>query len=275
MENDNSSKQYNPSGLDMKEALDWYNCTVVEMPPITEKNFLYPVKNKELIELSKGEMGGLFALFPKNARERSILRRVIGQPPTWFHRDSTSEQPKITTNESDAMSPTAIVPSYIDYTPWRELKVPTADIWLFKIPQNAASKEVRRIVLAEGFVHEIGHSIIQPALYTDNHILQFPDGKIMDGLEAMLHFAELAEKHPPISHYASTYRGPNNKFERDNQKYNVNTAISEEMCETIAAYLLGFAYCKDDSRRKNPFLDRAEVRDFVRDFLNAELIKKE
>lgn len=271
---ESSSEQYKTSGLDMRETLDWYKNSGVEMPAIPEIDFSHPVENLELIELSEREMGGLFTLFPENARKRSILRKVVGQSPTWFHRDSTSEQPKPTTNEADAMSPTAIVPSYIDYTPWDELKVPTADIWLYKIPQNAASQEVRRLVLAEGFVHEIGHSIVQPALYVGDHDLKFPDGKIINGLEAMLHFAELAEKHPPISHYASTYRGHNNKFESDNPNYNVNTAISEEMCETIAAHLLGFAYCGDNSRGKNPFSDRPEVRDFVRDFLNAELIKK-
>lgn len=276
MENhESSSEQYKTSGLDMRETLDWYKSSGVEMPSIPEMDFSRPVENQELIELSEREMGGLFALFPENARNRSILRKVVGQSPTWFHRDSTSEQPKPTINEAEAMSPTAIVPSYIDYTPWGELKVPTADIWLYQIPQNAASEKVRRLVLAEGFVHEIGHSIVQPALYVGDHSLKFPDGKIVNGLEAMLHFAELAEQHPPISHYASTYRGPNNKFESDNPVYNAKTAISEEMCETIAAHLLGFAYCGDNSRGKNPFADRPEVRDFVRDFLNAELVKKE
>ena len=271
---ESSAEQYKTSGLDMRETLDWYKSSGVEMPSIPEMDFSHPVENQQLIELSEREMGGLFALFPENARKRSILRKVVGQPPTWFHRDSTSEQPRPTTIKSDAMSPTAIVPSYIDYTPWSELKVPTADIWLYQIPQNAAPKKVRRLVLAEGFVHEIGHSIVQPALYMSDHSLKFPDGKIVNGLEAMLHFAELAEQHPPISHYASTYRGSNNKFENDNPNYSAKTAISEEVCETIAAYLLGFAYCGDNSRGKNPFSDRPEVRDFVRDFLNAELTKE-
>lgn len=268
-----SSERYKTSGLDMKETLDWYKSSGVEMPPIQERDFSYPLEKRELIELSERELGGLLALFPENARERSILRKVAGQPPTWFHRDSTSEQPKPTTSETEAMSPTAIVPSYIDYTSWKELKVPTADIWLYKIPQNAASENVRRLVLAEGFVHEIGHSIVQPALYLEDHNLKFPDGKIVNCLEAMLHFAELAEQHSPISHYASTYRGSNNKFESDNQNYNVKTAISEEMCEAIAAYFLGFAYSGDDARSRNPFADRPEVRKFVREFLNAELMR--
>ena len=161
-------------------------------------------------------------------RKRSILRKVIGQSPAWFHRDSTSEQPKLTNNEAEAMSPTAIVPPYIDYTPWGELKIPTADIWLYKIPQDAGSKKARRVVLAEGFVHEIGYSIVQPALYAEDHSLKFPDGKIVNGLEAMLHFAELVEQHQLISHYASTYRGQNNRFESEKPNYNVKLLLAKK-----------------------------------------------
>jgi hypothetical protein len=258
-------------GLDMKETLEWYETSGVELPQVSA-DLPYPVENQNLIELSDRELGGLLSLFPKNAHDRSILRKIVGQHATWFHKDSTSEQPIPTTNQDEALSPTAIVPSYIDYTPWGELKTPTADIWLYQIPQNEVPENVRKIILSEGFVHEVGHSIVQPALYIDDYTLKFPDEKLVNGLEAILHFAELAEQHLPISHYSSTYRGPNNKFESDKPNYNVQTAISEEMCEAIAAYLLGFAYCGDDSRGKNPFADRPEVKNFIRDFLNAELI---
>ena len=274
MERHESSEQYKTSGLDMRETIEWYKNERIELPKIPETDFPYPVENNNLVELSEQELGGLLSLFPKNARNRSILRKIIGQPSAWFHRDSTEEQPQPTTNKSEALSSTAIIPSYIDYTPGEELKVPTADIWLYQIPQNEVPENVRKLILSEGFVHEIGHSIVQPALYIENHTLKLPDGEIINGLEAMLRFAKLAEQHPPISHYASTYRGPNNKFESDKPNYNVKTAISEEMCETIAAHLLGFAYSGNDSRGKNPFADRPEIKDFVRNFLNAELVKE-
>ncbi|MEK6899324.1 MAG: hypothetical protein AABW79_04485 [Nanoarchaeota archaeon] len=275
MEEYKSTERCKTSGLDMRETLEWYKDSGIEMPEINEMSFPYPIENGGLIELSERELGGLLALFPENARRRLILRKVVGQPSTWFHGSSTNEQPRPTTNQAEALSLTAIIPSYIDYTPWTELKVPTADIWLYKIPQNSASEEVRKIVLAEGFIHELGHGIVQPALYVKDHNLKFPDGKIVNGLDAMLHFAELAEQHSPISHYASTYRGLNNKFESDRPNYNAKTAISEEMCETIAGYILDFSYCGNDARGKNPFADRLEIRDFVGNFLNAELVKKD
>jgi hypothetical protein len=273
-EQKSSAEQYKISGFDMRKTLEWYDNSEIEIPPSSGMDFPYPVENQELIELSAIEMGNLFALFPENARKRSILRKVVGQPSEWFHRDSTSEHQTTTTNESEAIASTAVVPSYIDYTLWIEQKVPSADIFLYKISEAVASEKVRKLVLTEGFVHEIAHSIVQPAMYILDYDLKFPDGKIVNGYDAMLHFAKLAEQHPPISHYASTYRSPNNKFEGDNLK-KVNTAISEEACETIAAYLLGFAYCGDDLRGKNPFADRPEIKDFIEDFLNAELIKKE
>ena len=265
---------YKTSGLDMGQTIEWYKSSGIRLPSTTlDKSLPRPIENQDFIELSDRELCGLLYLFPENSRMRSILRKIVGQPATWFHRDSTGEKPVPTTNQEEALSPTAIVPSYTDYTPWDELKVPTADIWLYKIQENAAPKDVRRIILSEGFIHEIGHSIVQPALYVDEYILRFPDGRLVNGLEAILKFAELSEQHPPISHYASAYRGKNNKFESDKPNYNINTAISEELCEAIAAYFLGFAYCGGDSRGKNPFADRPEIRNFVRDFLDAELVK--
>jgi len=77
--------------------------------------FIHSIENQNLIGLSSTEIAGLFYLFPENARNRSILRKVIGQPPSWFHRDSTREKPIPTTNQEEALSPTAIVPACIDY----------------------------------------------------------------------------------------------------------------------------------------------------------------
>ena len=274
MKRHESSEEYKTSGLDMSETLNWYQKSGIKIPEIPKTDFSHPVEQGELIELSERELGGLLSLFPENAIKRSILRKVVGKPATWFHQDSTNEQPQPTTSETEALSPTAIVPSYIDYTPWGELKKPTADIWLYQIQETAAPENIRKLVLSEGFIHEVGHSIVQPALYVKDYNLKFPDGEIINGFDAMLHFAELAEQHPPISHYSSTYRGPNNKFESDKPNYNPMTAISEEMCENIAAHLFGFAYCGYDSRGKNPFADRPEVKKFVIDFLNAELVSR-
>jgi hypothetical protein len=264
---------YQTSGLDMGQTLEWYRTSGVGLPQIPSDKQL-PVENPDLIALSSRDLGSLLSLFSKNAIERSILRKIVGMPATWFHKDSTSEKPVPTTKQEDALTPTAIIPSYTDYTPWGELKVPTADILLYQLPRNAVPEDIGKLVLSEGFIHEVGHTIVQPAMYVSNHDLKFPDGKIVNGKDAILQFANLAEQHLPISRYASFYRGKDNKFESDNPKYDPRTAISEELCETIAAYFLGFAFCGDDARSRNPFADRPEIKDFVKDFLNAELVRR-
>jgi len=260
------------SGFEMKETLEWYQTSGIRLAfHPTYRTLPVSIESQGLIGLNSQELGVLYYLFPDKARERSILRKIVGQPTNWFHQNSTPELPLPTTDVAKALSPTALIPSYIDYTPWKELKVPTADIWLYQLPANIPP-EVRKIILSEGFIHEVGHSIVQPAMYISDYKLKFPDGKQMDGLEAMLHFAELAEQHPPISHYAATYRGKENKFEGNPNE--IKTAISEELCESIAAYFLGFAYCGENYRSKNPFADRPEIKTFVCDFLAAERIKE-
>ncbi len=262
------------SGLDMKKTLDWYGGSKIEMPQVPEIDLPCPIENKDLIELSEKELGGLFSMFPENARNRSIMKKVIGKPSAWFHKNSTNKQPQETHNQIEALSPTAIVPSYIDYNKEDETKELTANVYLYKIPKDIVSEKIRKIVLAQGFIHEIGHSIVQPLLYEKNHTLKFPNGKKINGYEAMMHFAKLAEQHPPISDYSSTYRGDNNKFESNDPDYNKKIPISEEMSEALTADVLGFTYCNDESRRKNPFADRPEIKKFIQDFLNAELLKK-
>lgn len=259
------------SGFDMERTIDWYIRSGVSLPDLLyNKPFNFQIENDSNVLLSREELGGLLHLFHQNARARSILRKVVGKPATWFHKDSTGKNPKPTTNPEDALSPTAIIPSYIDYDTWVKTKVPSADIHLYALPENI-QPQVRRIIAAEGFVHEVAHSIFQPALYSENYKLLLPDERIVDGFDAMLQFAKLAEHHPPISHYASTYREPDNKFPSESQK--MNTAISEEMAETVAAYILGFAFCGDDNKGKNPFRDRPQIHDLVGKLLRAQLVK--
>ena len=257
------------SGFDMARTIDWYESSGIALPVIEKDKLHCPIENEQLIELSLRDLGGLFHLFPENARKRSILRKVVGRPSTWFHKDSTGDKPIQTTNSADAISQTAIIPSYIDYTSWMKTGTPTADIHLFQIPRTVEDR-TRALILSQGFIHELGHSIVQPALYLDDYVLRLPDKKIVNGFEAMIEFATLAENHPPISHYASAYRDSNNKFNSNPTKQ--KTAISEEMCETIAAYILKFAFCGDDARSRDPFVDRPEIKEFVDNFLNAELI---
>ncbi|MSR86525.1 hypothetical protein EXS74_03970 [Candidatus Woesearchaeota archaeon] len=257
-------------GLDMAEAIDWYESSGIEFREHKEGPVLpYPLEGRVHLELTEPDLYSLLELFPKAARQRSILQTIRGKPTTWFRRDSTAEEFQVTQDIEQSISPTALVPSFIDYGRWKNTGTPSADIWLYKLPQEI-SRMVRRIILAQGFVHEYGHSIIAPALYTENYKLLLPSGREVEGLEYILEFAKLAEEHAPISHYAATFRGEGNLFESANPTYNVKTAIAEEMTETIAAYLLGFSFCEEEKRRTTPFIDRPEIQKGIEEFLAAE-----
>lgn len=194
-------------------------------------------------------------------KDRSILKQIIaGKPTTWFRYDSTKSNPIPTENLNEAISETAIIPSYIDNREWINTMIPSSDIWLYSIP-DICSFGTKRIILIEGFVHEMAHTICMPATYIDGYQLRFRNGRTISGRDCMTNFANLAENHTPISHYAAVYR-INGKF------YNNLVAIGEELAETIAAYLLHFIYCDEAERRFNPLADRPEVEDFVKEFLS-------
>ncbi|MBT6774756.1 hypothetical protein HOA91_05295 [Candidatus Woesearchaeota archaeon] len=257
-------------GFDMKNTIAWYEQNKEELlarlPQATNQPFGFRTRNREQIQLPTSELAALLHLFPEQARERSLLKYIIGKPETWFHSDSTDSNPVPTTNLEEAISPTAIIPSFHEVT--RKGWPDYTNIWLYQISPEACSEDVKKIILTEGFVHELAHTINAPALYFQNYNLKLPDGTVVDAFQYVHQFANLAENHSPISHYSSTYRTADNKFNPEN----LLTAINEELAETVAAYLLNFAFC-DDSRGMNPFADRPEVKEWTDNFLNAKLVK--
>lgn len=265
-------KKAKQSGFDLGVTIDWYEKNMDQilnnLPEQAKKPIKIPIENGGLVELSSEELEALWLLFPEAARDRSIVRSVKGQPMTWFHKDSTSIQPIPTTESEQALSSTAIIPSYVDYTRWRTEGQPAADIWLYKLPENVSPK-VKKVISSEGFIHEVAHTIISPILYSQEYKLQLPNGQVVDAFDYLMQFANMAESKQPISHYASTYRTSENKFVGgDNPK----RAIDEELAETVTAHLLHFAFCHNDARGLDPMADRPEIKQWVKDFLNARKV---
>ena len=247
--------------LDMKKTIEFYEYHRFEVPKIPEQG----------ASLDKFLS---FAFFPDNAKERSILKKVTFAPSLWFHKDSTKEKPMPTPNRGEAISKTAIIPSYISYDEWAKTGIPSAEIFMYEIPKDAANEKAIRIIQTEGLIHEIAHSLIQPAFFLgEDYVLRFR-GKNRDinGKQLREEFQKMAEKYLPISHYSSFYRGADNKFEGNEAR--IKTAISEELAESVAACSLGFAYCEDECRALDPFRTRPDVEDFVYDFVNAELVRE-
>lgn len=244
------------NSLDMKNTIAFYESHPELMAPDV------PGERANISEFLK--------LLPEAARERTIAKKVIFTEPFWFHRDSTIDNMIETSNKCEAISPTAIVPSKISYDSWTITGVPSADIIIRAIEPDAASDRARKIIWAEGLVHELAHSISQTAAPVEGYQLALPNGRVAYGDDLFLEFANLAENHAPISHYSSFLRDKDNKF----NGAQAARAISEELAETIAAYQLGFAFCGDGSRSLNPFNDRPEVKEFISNFLNARLVRK-
>lgn len=277
------------SGLDMAPTLRWYeeNYHILfhkipdpEHLPANYRTFtFFPLRGVKYLQPSKYDLLAWWWIFPHQAQERSVLRQIVGKPAAWFHRDSLVSEvgPIKTGNPKEILSPTAIIPSYCDYSRWQKTGVPTCDIHLYDIHFLSCPNTVRHVIYAEGFIHEVAHSIIAPALYNDgDYLLRLPDGETLNGtvkgndwLKNV--FGAAAEKHTPISHYVGAYRNRDNTFKIDSGG-NIATAVSEEMAECIAALLLNFVFCHEKRRRLDPFRDRPEVCQMVRDFLHARHI---
>ena len=258
------------SRLDMANTIEWYGKamdTILGMLPTYTEAHTRPDGSGS--PLDQADITALIDRFPEAATKRSVLRYIIAKPATWFHRDSTAEDQKETTNVEEAVSRTAIIPSYCDPSEWTRTGKPQTDIWLYAIPHD--SPDVQRIISAVGFAHEYAHSIIDPAAHIVDYMLKTAKEEV-DGFDLLMQFANLAKQCPAISHYASTFRNKKGTFEHESLDSSI-TAIKEELAETIAAHLLGFVFCEDEARRFNPLGDRKDVKELVDMFLQAELIK--
>lgn len=272
------------SGLDMAETLRWYEdnyAMLFDKIPHPDhvhptERLPFPLRGVKYLQPDRKMLLAYWMRFPQQARERSVLRRIVGRPATWFHSCSLSPEvgPTPTEKAKDALTPTAVIPSYCDYSCWQRTGRPSCDVHLFYIHTQTVPSTVRHIVHAEGFIHEVAHSIIAPALYnTGDYLLCLPDDKGTVGSNDWLKnvFGKAAEKHSLISHYAGAYRNRDGTFKQKDDG-STATAVSEEMAECVAAFLLGFVFCHEKRRRLDPFRDRPEVWQMVSDFLHAKHI---
>ncbi len=269
---DTREPSYTDHPLDMGQTIHWY-LTVSDkildgLAETDRSGFVIPLENPRHLSIDKSQIRYLIGLFPPSAIARSGLRSIKGEPTIYFDKASTPGEPKPTENVSEALSPTAFAPSYTDYQKDPRSSGIESVIHLFEIPAEVDPK-VRRIIHAQGFVHEYAHSIITPALYGKDYRLKLTSGEVVEAEELLQRFAGEQEKHTPFSHYSSGYRSSGQKFE-DTARPKIS--VNEELAEAIAAELLGFVYCREEARRFNQFYDRPDVRQTVRDFLSAEKV---
>ncbi|MDE1975321.1 MAG: hypothetical protein KGI49_02310 [Patescibacteria group bacterium] len=222
------------------------------------------VVGMENVQIRPSEITKVLSLFQGPAQERSVLRNIVGKPPTWFAVGTTSDRPIPTEDRLKAMCPTAIVPGYTDIVSWTpEKKV--SDIWLYRIPE--VPDRIATFMLVHALIHEYSHTILNPLWFCgkEPYVIDVPGCTEYTGEAFMMMFAHEAAKHDPISHYAAAYR----PFPDDPSDKQFIRNVGEELCESVAAYFMGFIYCNDPVRCWAPFAGRPIVKLLVEHFLRG------
>lgn len=256
-------------GLDMATTIDWYSQNqdriIGMLPEPLDKAPRFELAGEELMSLERGEVAALIELFPEGVLKRSRLvrNRIQGNPTLYFKIGSNPNNPEVTSDASDAIGPTYIVPAGTDNTPWKETGEPISRVNLYQIPEFV-SPQVRKIIHAESLVHEIAHTLLTP-LYRKGELLKLKDGIIVNGKEHILEMVRIMKEHTAFSHYSSSVRS-------QDQELSDKRTIEEELSEAIAAYLLGFVFSEEEDRRMDPFKDRLELKQIIADFLDAESV---
>lgn len=218
----------------------------------------------EHLQLTSKEIGDTILRFPLAARKRSVLSRILGMPPTWFAAGTIPEDIHVTTDRNQAMSPTAIVPGKTDTIVWDGTSK-EQEIKLYEIP--GVPLVIAKYMLVHTLMHEFAHTLLNPICYNnDPYVLEVQGATGYEGFALLMMFAEEASSHPAISHYSAAYRPIPDP---DDKRFIARAG--EELCESVAAYLMGFIYCDDEVRCWDPFADRPVVKLYVEHFLNGEL----
>lgn len=216
------------------------------------------------ILLSADEIAKLWGTFPETARERAWPKVPIIRtgPPKWFGRNSTAEGPVVTDNADEAISTTAHGLAHTD---------PDGSITLHEIPENGFNYEVKRLVQAGVLIHELAHTIANPDLWEKGGTRQFilSGGRQVAAVDWIIEYAQIAERHLPISRYSSAYRNPDNTFPRQGEDY-LGVPILEELVDSMTSYLLGYVVRADGITFK-PFENREVLKLKVEEYLMAQL----
>jgi len=260
-------------GFDMVNTLAWYQDNQAEimrrLPPQREDCVMrLEIALRDIgrpAHLSIADVNSLLNAFPASAISRMALNSIVMGGSLWFHRDSVPGKPKPTRNAEEALSLTAIIPSMITYpidpmSWWGN----GGEITLFAVPDSLANKNVRHIIYLEGLAHECAHAIVTGELQTDCRF-RFPDDHEVEALQFFAELSDVVNEHPPISHYAGAYTGPDGKL------LDGLLPLNEALAECIAARLLGFSY-RADGTGLEPFKNREKLLTMVDTYLSLTRI---
>lgn len=267
-------------GLDMRETLAWYEQQEGDLLRRVPKPALNTfVRDAPVIPLTqRGGTGamlthkqvlGVISRFPRQAKRRMMVQEIMMSPPLWFSMTSVPGNFQATNNFLLALSPTAIVPSMVDFEPnttnWCGYH---GIVLLYDISPAVATLQTRQLVHMQGLCHELAHCIVTPELLRGCNLLFSGHSDPVDSDTWFTHFSDLVNQSAPISHYASAYCGEDGKLLEGSDPL---TPINEALVECITALLLGFAF-RMDGTGLDPFAGRKELRQAVWDYLRARRV---
>lgn len=276
-------------GLDMGPTLKWYEDNLDEIEDQIHQCFLchhhrLPTRIDKLVNdyadglcisnglsledfgLHRDDLVQTFSCFNPGFWQRSTFAGLYFDWPCWFTQDFVyGDKQAITKLVPEALSLTHCVPAFTNIVP--ELRPdPTVDYGSFVILYQLGcdvSPDVRRVVAIECILHELTHTLITPMVYGSRqppHILLMADGSTCSELALVDTFiAGMNQIGVSISHYSEGY-----KDEMD------ISPLTEEVCESVAALMLGFAFrSADDTFNFNPFGDRGNMLPQVENLISA------
>ena len=254
----------------LEQSSDMVNTVINGLKTARKDRVCLEIHGKDHIPLSRSEINCVLNRFPASAQARSVAARIRGQPALWFAKGTTAASIKTTPKIEEALSPTAIIPGYtgnIIWTPEAKLQ----EITLYAIP--GVSMKVAKCISAYTLCHEYTHTLLNPLWYNGDkpYVLELPDDgnppQPMDGVEFLRRFANECNDYDPVSHYAAAYH----PLPADPTDPRFFASVSEELCECVAAHLMGFVYRGRRSRALGPLDDRPPVQWMVERFLRATL----
>ncbi|CAN5141770.1 hypothetical protein BH09PAT1_BH09PAT1_0070 [soil metagenome] len=265
------------SGFELKPVIDFYTLNAERilalLPLPNDSNLEYPIEQRQNIHLTPSDISSLLNLFPSSFKQRTELRNggtFIGIPTTYFARDSTPGDIRVTDKVEEALSPTAFATAYADSNT-DENGIVSCHIGLAKLP-DIIPTDVKKIIQSHAIIHEGTHSITSHLLENETLKIKLPSGEVISGKKCIERIALVAEKYRPMSHYTSGYRKADQLF-NDLPESERTLAMEEELCEMVAAHLLGFVFAEDDLQRQfEPFKGREDLVPLIEDFLKAEEI---
>ena len=216
----------------------------------------------------------ILSLYPDNSLKREHCKTISVLPSAWFGEGSIPEAPIVVNRLSDAEDKYSLVCGRASYLlcPWKNPYDQKIELFLFP---DYIDKRVAKVFLIYSALHEYAHTLQKASYFWLNYAMNYlryayPEkptyilkirGRDIDPKVWQDQFMLRALTHPPITTYSAIYE-------------NAETALRnhEYIADYIATYLMGIAMNHKMLERWGGLSDRPELKNKIKEFLEAEAI---